>query len=298
MKNSFAGYHPGVNFLWAALVLLGAVALRHPASLLIGLCCSLAWSVRLGGRRAALFALRGMLPLVVLTTLLNPLFSHAGATILLYLPGGNPLTLESILFGLAAGLSLATVIFWFSGLTRVLTGDKFMVLFGKAVPALSLVLSMAMGLVPRFKRRLEQVARGQKAVGRDPAQGTLVQRSKKGLRVLSILVTWSMEDAIQTADSMRGRGYGLPGRTAYDPAPLTRRDRDALWILGLLGGFLGCLALQGAFQWQYYPVIYGAGLNIWSVTAEICYLVLCLFPLLLDWWEKKLWDRERGGEAP
>ena len=298
MKNSFAGYHPGVNFLWAALVLTGAMALRHPASLVIGLACALCWSVRLGGSQAVRFALRAMLPLVAVTTLLNPLFSHAGATILCYLPGGNPLTLESILFGLSAGLSLVTVILWFSGLTRVLTGDKFMVLFGKAIPALSLVLSMAMGLVPRFKRRLEQVARGQKAVGRDPAQGSLLQRARKGLRVLSILVTWAMEDAIQTADSMRGRGYGLPGRTAYDPVPLTRRDRDALWFLGLLGGFLLCLGAQGAFQWQYYPVIYGVGLNAWSLTAEVCYLVLCAFPLLLDWWEEKLWDRERGGEAP
>ena len=298
MKNVFAGYHPGVNFLWAALVLVGAMGLRHPAGLAIGLVCALLWSVRLGGKKAALFALRGMLPLVVLTTLLNPLFSHAGVTILLYLPGGNPLTLESILFGLSAGLSLVTVILWFSGLTHVLTGDKFMILFGRAIPALSLVLSMAMGLVPRFKGRLERVVQAQKAVGRDPAQGTLVQRAGKGLRVLSILVTWAMEDAIQTADSMRGRGYGLPGRTACDPTPLTQRDRDALWFLGLLGGFLACMTVQGAFRWQYYPVIAGVGLNICSVTAELCYLVLCAFPLLLDWWEEKLWDRERGGEAP
>lgn len=298
MKNAFAGYHPGVNFLWAAMVLTGAMALRHPVSLLIAACCALVWSIRLGGRQAAVFAFRGMLPLLVLTTLLNPLFSHAGATILVYLPGGNPLTLESILYGLSAGLSLVTVILWFSGLTQVLTTDKFMVLFGKAVPALSLVLSMAMGLVPRFKRRLEQVARGQKAVGRDPAEGSLMQRVKKSLRVLSILVTWAMEDAIQTADSMRGRGYGLPDRTAYDPTPLTRRDRDALLFLGLLGAMLVSLALQGGFRWTYYPLVSGVGLNLWSLTAQLCYLVLCAFPLILDWWEGYLWNRERGGENP
>lgn len=288
MGSAFADCHPAVNFLWTALILVGAMVLHHPVSLTIALVCSLLWAVSRGGKRSARFALRAMLPLLLLTTALNPLFSHEGATILWYFPSGNPLTLESIFYGISAGVVLITVIFWFSGLTKVLTGDKFMVLFGKTIPALSLVLSMSMGMVPRFRRRLRQVTQGQKAIGRDPAEGTLVQRGRKGITVLSILVTWALEDAIHTADSMKSRGYGLPGRTAYDPCPMTGRDKDLLLLLGSLGVVLTGLWLKGSFYFQIYPIVYGVGWDIWTVTGQLCYLALCAFPLAVDGWERHL----------
>jgi energy-coupling factor transport system permease protein len=40
------------------------------------------------------------------TAWLNPLFNHAGVTLLFYLPGGNPVTLESMVYGLAAATML------------------------------------------------------------------------------------------------------------------------------------------------------------------------------------------------
>ena len=72
----------------------------------------------------------GMLPVCLLAAAANPLFSHAGATMLFYLKDGNPVTLESIVYGLASGLMLAGVISWFSVFHEVMTSDKFMFLFG------------------------------------------------------------------------------------------------------------------------------------------------------------------------
>ena len=71
-----------------------------------------------------------MLPLLVITALINPAFSHQGVTILTYLPSGNPLTLESILYGIYAAFLLITVIAWFSCFNAVMTSDKFMYLSG------------------------------------------------------------------------------------------------------------------------------------------------------------------------
>ena len=50
-----------------------------------------------------------------------------------------------------------------------------------------------------------------------PASGSLLQRLKNAITILSIMVTWALENAIETADSMKSRGYGLPGRTAAAP---------------------------------------------------------------------------------
>ena len=48
-------------------------------------------------------SLRVALPVLLLAALVNPAFNHAGVTILIYLPSGNPLTLESILYGRGGG---------------------------------------------------------------------------------------------------------------------------------------------------------------------------------------------------
>ena len=78
-------------------------------------------------------------PLLLFSAVLNPLFNHEGATILTYLPDGNPLTLESMLYGVSAAAMMVTVILWFSCYNSVMTSDKFLYLFGRVIPALSLL---------------------------------------------------------------------------------------------------------------------------------------------------------------
>ena len=297
IRNTFADCHPAVNFLWAVLVLAGSLWLRHPACLAVSLGCALVWYVRQSGRPGGSFVLRVLLPLLALTAALNPLFSHRGETILGYFPGGNPLTLESVLYGLSAGAVLVTCILWFAGLTRVLTADKFIVLFGRAAPSLSLLLSLTVGLVPRFRRRLARIREGQRALGRGTPEDGVLRRARRGLQEMSILMTWSLESSVQLADSMHSRGYGLPGRTSYDPRPMTGRDRDAVCVLAVLSALLLGLAGRGALRWQYYPSAGGAGISAESVTALLCYLAVCAFPMELDLWESLLWktnERRKG----
>ena len=84
---------------------------------------------------------------------------------LTYLPSGNPLTLESILYGVAAAVMLASVVLWFSSYNEVMTSDKFVYLFGRMIPALSLVLSMALRFIPKFKSQMEVVSEAQACIG-------------------------------------------------------------------------------------------------------------------------------------
>ena len=68
----------------------------HPVCLFISLACAWAYAVYLRGGRAVRDGLRYMLPMFILAAVVNPAFNHEGATILGYLPSGNPITLESI----------------------------------------------------------------------------------------------------------------------------------------------------------------------------------------------------------
>lgn len=150
MRDGFAGCHPAVNALFFALVLAGTMILDHP--LLSGhLPVRGGGLPPISGRAAADGRPLGyVLPVMVLAAAVNPAFSHAGATILTYLPSGNPLTLESLAYGLGAGAMLGGVMLWFACCTKVMTADKLVYLFGRAAPALSLVLSMTLRFVPRF----------------------------------------------------------------------------------------------------------------------------------------------------
>ena len=166
-KDAFSGYHPVINFLYYALVLLFSMCLMHPVYLAISLTGALAYDIYLKGRKAVRFAVMGLLPMAALAALLNPAFNHEGATILTYLPSGNPLTLESMLYGASAAVMLASVVLWFSSYNEVMTSDKFVYLFGRVIPALSLVLSMALRFIPKFKAQMQTVSEAQACIGRD-----------------------------------------------------------------------------------------------------------------------------------
>ena len=275
--------------MYFALVLVFTMFFMHPVSLIISLACALAYAVYLNGRKAVRFSLRFMLPMMLMAAIINPAFNHEGATILTYLPSGNPLTLESILYGLAAAVMLASVITWFSCYNAVMTSDKFVYLFGRIIPALSLVLSMTLRFVPKFKAQLHVVSEAQRCVGRDASDGTVLQRIKNGITILSIMVTWALENAIETADSMKSRGYGLPGRTAFSIYRFDDRDKTALLWLCFCGFYIFSGWMVGGLQWQYYPIIKGTLTGAFPISFQLVYLALCLTPVILNGMEDRKW---------
>ena len=289
MQDRFAKYHPLVNFLYFSLVIGFSVVLTHPLTQGISLTCALLYAVQTEGAKAVWFCLKWCLPMMLLTAFINPAFSHEGVTILLYFPTGNPLTLESILYGISSGVLLATVMLWFLNFNRVITSDKFIYLFGRMVPALSLILSMTLRFIPKFKTQMAAVVDAQKSIGRDPAEGSLWQRMKIAITVLSIMITWSLENAIETGDSMKSRGYGLPGRTAFTIYRLDDRDKLALVFLGFCGLYLLAGTMVSAFGFRYFPSIRYMGLNAGTLSFQFVFLAMCMMPPVLHWAEERTW---------
>lgn len=219
-RDTFSSYHPVINFLYFGLVLGFTMFFRNPACVGISLLSAIAYHVYLDEKKAVRFMLIYMLPMMLMAAIVNPAFNHEGVTILSYLPTGNPLTLESIVYGIFAAVMMVTVIIWFACYSKVMTSDKFVYLFGRVIPALSLVLSMTLRFVPKFKAQLSMVSEAQQCVGRDVSNGTILQRTKHAVTILPIMITWALENAIETADSMKSRGYGLGGANGVFHLPL------------------------------------------------------------------------------
>lgn len=294
MTDCFKKYHPLVNFLYFFLILAFAMILTHPIAQTVSLICALGYAIQCEGKKAVLFSLKFCLPMLLLTAFVNPAFSHQGVTILLYFPTGNPLTLESILYGLSAGTMLVTVLIWFTSFNRVVTSDKFIYLFGRIIPAMSLVLSMTLRFVPKFKTQMDTVVEAQRSIDRDVSTGTIGQRTRTAITILSILITWALENTIETADSMKSRGYGLKGRTAFSIYRFADRDKAALLWLSFCGMYLISGNITSAFGFRYFPSIRYASVNVVTLSFHLVYLLLCATPIFLNTLEDRKWKAIRS----
>lgn len=287
-QDAFSAYHPVINFLYFGFVLIFSMIFMHPACLGISLVCAMVYSIYLNGKKAVRFQLTYMIPMFLVAAIMNPAFSHEGGTILTYLPSGNPLTLESIVYGIAAATMLISVITWFSCYNVIMTSDKFVYLFGRVIPAMSLLLSMTLRFVPKFKAQIKVVSDTQKYVGRDPAKGNVVTRARKGITILSVMITWALENAIETADSMKSRGYGLRGRTAFSIYQFHKRDRMALIFIIFCGAYIAIGASLGGANWRYFPVMKGV-MSVYPMTIFVIYFMLCMMPVILNLLEDRKW---------
>lgn len=289
MKDCFSQYHPSVNFFYFAGVLIFSMIFMHPVCLVISFFSAFIYSIYLNGQKSLKFNIKYMLPLLLLTALINPAFNHEGKTILTYLSNGNPITLESIVYGFAAAIMLISVICWFSCYNAVMTSDKFVYLFGRIIPAFSLIFSMTLRFVPRFKAQFKVVSQAQRCLGRDISNGSVWQRVRHGITIISIMVTWALENAIETADSMKSRGYGLPGRTAFSIYSFEKRDKIALIFYVCCCFYIVIGSITGGLEWRYFPSIEGALSSFYTISIYICYFAMCISPVIINLREDRKW---------
>lgn len=286
-KDCFSSYHPLINFVYFAVVICFSVFNMHPMNLLISFFSAIIYYISLSGKSAKSFIIKFSLPVMLMTMILNPLLSHEGVTILFYLPSKNPLTFESIIYGLLAALMMGGVILWFCCFSVVMTSDKFVYLFSRISPSLSLLLSMTLRFIPRIKRQFETVNEIQSALY--PSKNIL-RKMKTAVRSFISVVSWSLETAVQTADSMKSRGYGTKKRTSYHNYYFAERDYIALIFIFFCFVFILCTGVSGDLYWRIYPDIKGT-FTIMTVISEAVFAAICLMPFYLHRREAWQWKR-------
>lgn len=289
MKDVFSRFHPIVNLLYLMLMLGFTMFLQQPVCLGISILSAMLYGGYLCGKRMLRFFVCYLLPTSIMILLVNPLVNHRGITILGHFPNGNPFTLESILYGMVAAAILAGTIQWFFCLHQIMTTDKLVYLFGRMFPSLSLVIAMTLRFVPRYQRQFKAVSEAQRQLGRGRTEKKWILKMRNGIRILSIMLTWAMEHAVETAASMKCRGYGLPGRTAYSLYRWQGTDTGLLILILLLGGFIGAGIIQGSFAWTCFPRVVYAEVNGYTIWYYIAYGILAFLPMLINGKEEWKW---------
>ena len=290
--NGFESYHPAVLFTYYMLALCFSMVSRHPVAIIASLAGGFLCFGALNSLPKTLKELLFSLCLFMTMTVTNPIFVHNGETILFFM-NNNPVTLEAFIYGGTASLMIISVLIWCKCYTAVLSTDKFLYLFGKLIPRLGLILSMAFRFIPLFKNQIRKINQAQKTMGLY-ASDSITDKVGGGIRVFDSLVSWSMENSIDTADAMKSRGYGLRGRTSFTLFRFRKRDGILLGVMGALtAGIFICFAM-GGYEFYYYPCV--AEFR-WDAAAVLQYLIVLAFmdiPGMIEWKEKLSWNYLRS----
>lgn len=285
---AFERFHPLTNFLYY----LGAVSLimvmKHPLYYVASLCLLIGLNILVDKLQQVKSWWKVFLIMSLFILIVNPLINHRGNTILFYI-GSNSITLEAAVSGVVLACSLIAILLLFTTYNRIITPNKFIYLFGRILPQTALLLMLSMRFVPLLRRRLKEITLVQASRGRSMSQGSLTQRARSGIDMVQILLTWSLEEALQTADSMKARGYGARNRSQYQA--FLWRKKDTFLVLVMILLFLPVIVLttRGVGVLEIYPALQAISFKMSDWVSFTLYSLFISLPLLLEGREVIRW---------
>lgn len=287
-RKRFENFHPFVIFIYFVFTLVLSLIIMNPILIGISFLTAIIFNFMLYGVRKTIKSLLYSLPIIIILTMINPLFVHKGETYLFFL-NNNPITLEALIFGLCSSLLLMSVFYWFKCFSVTFTADKHIYLFAKTIPKISLLISMTLRFIPKLKKQYHELDDTQKAMGMYTSK-SITDRIRFKLRVFSCLITWSLENSIQTADSMSARGYGLKNRSSYTLFKWKISDTLTLFFTSIL--FIGVIILIALKQleFNFYPSLSSFSFNPLTLTAFILSFSLLFFASLTEIMENIKWQ--------
>lgn len=288
----FSSYHPVINLIFFVAALAAIALFCHPVFLTISFAASFVWSAKLRGRRGLFFNVC-LVPLILLYAGIYASYNHFGITNLAVNLIGNEITLESIVYGLVLGTTAASFLMMLSCFLAVFSVDKIVYLFGKLSPRLSLMLSVALRMFGRLRVQAARIETAQRGIGRGIRQGSLWMRLRSGIRELSILITWMLESFVESGFSMKSRGCGLKGRTAFSIYRFDNRDRSLVIVLSAcLIGLAAALMLDQT-RIYYDPEIIWNRVTVWSYVFYGIYALFLFLPMGLECFSQWRFTRAR-----
>lgn len=239
----------------------------------------------------ALYAKGGIKPhifsliLFIILAVINPLFVHNGMTPLFYL-NGRPVTVEAAVYGLmSAGMAVAAL-YWLRLFSKVMTSDRLLYIFGRFSPKLALILSMSIRFTELLRVRWRKIRSARTALGLF-GDGNLIDALRGRARILSILITWTLENGIITAESMEARGYGTGRRTSFALYRLRPRDLAVMAVCAALTAISAAgIAAAGV---NYYPMLLMELDRPLSIAGYCGFGILAFLPVIINTKEAIRW---------
>lgn len=276
--------------MFFAAAAIFAMMFDHPVFIGISFSAALAYAVKLKGKAALKMFFCALLPLLIFVVLINTVFAGYGVTVLYTFASGKRITLESAVCGGVTGSLVVTMLLWFACFNEVVTEDKFMYAFGGRMPNTALMLLMVFRFVPLYKRQLSETLSARRAAGLAQSSGRAAEL-KNACAAVSGVITRALENAIETADSMKSRGYGSGRRTSYSRFTFSPADAVMIIEILVLSAVIATGKLSGFAEASYNPIIEIGGFSAMLAVSAAAYAIFCFFPIIYDFAEDIRWNR-------
>lgn len=277
----FENYHPGINFIFFLFSMIFIFYFNHPVYVSIAFLSYFAYSIKLNGKREIIF--NSILVLfVVIYCLWYSYYNHFGITNIRKNFIGNNITVEALFYGLVRGMQAAAFIMNFACMLAVFSMDKVIYLAGRLFPRLSLFISIFLRSFSRIRERNADVNISRKGIGMGKGQSKVIGDIRNRLSILSIIITWTLEDYIESSLSMKCRGYTLKHRTSFSIYRFDNRDRSLVIMLfiGITLAFMAAALNQTNILYDPEIIMYRP--KGWSYIFYLSYACFCFLPMGIE----------------
>jgi energy-coupling factor transport system permease protein len=150
--------------------------------------------------------LKFLISMVLISAIVNGIFSHLGQTVLFYFPEkwlliGGKITLESIIYGIINGMVIGALYLTFNILNLALNTKQMSQLIPRSFHTIAMTTTIALTFFPSIKQRAYEIKEAQMI------RGNPMKSIPDWLPILMPLVVTSLEDAILLSESMTSRGF-------------------------------------------------------------------------------------------
>jgi energy-coupling factor transport system permease protein len=283
--------HPAIYITYYMILVLFAFIYNNPYYLITFLLCIMALIILQGISNELKTTIKFFIPMSLIIILLNPIVSQIGTT-RIYIIGYYSITLEALTYGIIMSMSLLIILLTFASYNRAVSSQEMLYIFSKRFPNISMVIIMALRFIPLFNERLGEVNRMSKFDKKHQDckdAKSLVEKISKTANLLVVVVSWSLEESMITAKSMKARGYGIMERTSYLSYKFHRTDYFFTIYISALILFCIIGLTQGFGRIEIYPtLIFPYSQNTFNV-YYISFLMLLMPLIYLELKEKLVW---------
>lgn len=289
MKNRifFSSFHPIVlaAFFFSELVI--TMFSQNPVVLAISFLGAVAFFVSVYSPLHIKKDVTFLVVLFVVITATNPLFSRNGVTVLFYV-GDIVYTLESLLYGADLSLMIVSVIIWFKCLDKIMTDDKTQYLFARKIPKISMIITMSLRFIPLYRKQLEKIRQSQQALGVYNEKSKFSLKVRNACDVFLSLVTWSLENSVETGMSMKARAYQSGKRTNFSVYKF--KTGDLVLLLSVILFFVSAAISLGLSEsFVFFPTFSKINTDLNGVILYTAFAALSFLPFITEITENIKW---------
>ena len=277
--DRFSKFHPIVSFSFFIAVIVLTLVFSNSVYCPLSLLCAFCYTARLKGKTAVSFFCKFTIPVALFAAIFNMLFSRYGNTMIFSVKDIN-FTLEALTAGALTGVMIGAVMTWFSAYNEIITADKFMALFGGFAPNLALLFSMILRFIPLMVKTAGEIKEAHAGLGYE------TKGLKNTITRFSALISISLEKSIETADTMKSRGFGTKKRGFYSAFEFRKSDIAALIFVVVSLIYLSVSCSADIAQITFNPIVEIKSVNYFNA---FIFLIFSLFPLIADLTEDIKW---------